>query len=74
MFCDWGHYFNNNICDRGRLWLFWNKQDYSTTIIDAGNQWIHTRILEHAQQRSFCVTFVYALNLKEGRTELQGKN
>lgn len=70
LFLEWGSFYNNEFDERGRIWLIWDRKNYSIDVLDVGAQWIHTRIIEHGSKRSFFITFVYGYNKQEERTEL----
>uniref|UniRef100_A0A803QPV1 Reverse transcriptase domain-containing protein n=1 Tax=Cannabis sativa TaxID=3483 RepID=A0A803QPV1_CANSA len=67
-----GWCFTSNVAwhPGGRIVLAWNPQCYHVNIIKCDSQFIHSKVATADGRNEFYVTYVYALNDKEGRRKL----
>lgn len=62
LFYGWGSYINNLHCHLGRVWLFWNLQNYDVKILESSDQFVHCLATELNEKIEFYITLVYAAN------------
>ncbi|VFQ77258.1 unnamed protein product [Cuscuta campestris] len=55
------------------MFILWDPKLYACTIVDVGSQYIHSDVVCLTTQKSFAITFVYALYTVQIRRELWDK-
>ncbi|XP_074314193.1 uncharacterized protein LOC141649400 [Silene latifolia] len=69
----WSVTTNCSLHKGGRVWLLWRPNIFEVQIIQYDPQFIHSKVIVKATQKSFLLTFVYAFNEGSERLDLWDK-
>lgn len=64
-FADWEHVHNLQYHPVGRIWILWKSEEFETTVLDLGAQYVHLQIEVRRLNISFFFTVIYAFNATE---------
>ncbi|XP_074300168.1 uncharacterized protein LOC141631389 [Silene latifolia] len=66
----WSFLTNHSCHSGGRIWVLWQSQIISVTVVDMGAQFIHLKVNDLRDSKTFYATYVYGFNKIEERVSL----
>ncbi|XP_074283257.1 uncharacterized protein LOC141607810 [Silene latifolia] len=66
----WSFLTNHSCHSGGRIWVLWQSQIISVDVVDMGAQFIHLKVKDLRDGKTFYTTYVYGFNKIEERVPL----